>query len=214
MTAIPPPPLLRYWLPGNPTAAWLRLGKIAIISVLAALSIAGGMAQAGNQAAAQGSQNGYTYTQRVCQEYGQQPRHYQVRDPIAGSDWRSDGGWAIILERGAHTVTKYALNATGYYAASTFHLYYLDDPANGVERIQLIDGRNGNSAFRRYSRSNQRFTSQIVFDLNNDGAITVADQVPHPQNPGQMLYRTGYFNTYQEPYGTSYIRWADMAWCR
>ena len=213
MTAIllPPP---RHWLPGNLTTAWLRLAKIAVISVLAALSIAGGMAFAGNQAAAQGSQNGYTYTQRVCQEYGQQPRHYQVRDPIPGSDWRNDGGWAIVLERGAHTVTRYSLIASGYYAAGTFHLYYLDHPAQGVERMRLIDGRNGSSAFQRYSRSNQRFRNEIVFDLNNDGAITSADQIPHPSNPGQMLYRTGYFNTYQEPYGTSYIRWADMAWCR
>ena len=46
--------------------------------------------------------DGYTYSERICQEYGQQPRRYQVRDPIAGSDWRNDGGWAIILERGSN----------------------------------------------------------------------------------------------------------------
>ena len=75
-------------LPGNLTATRLRLVKIALISVLAGLSIAGGMtmAFASNKAEAQGSQGGYTYTQRVCQEYGQQPRHYQVRDEMEGSD--------------------------------------------------------------------------------------------------------------------------------
>ena len=58
------------------------------------------MALSDGGAEAQGSHHGYTYTERVCQEYGQQPRRYQVRDPIAGSDWCSDGGWAIVLERG------------------------------------------------------------------------------------------------------------------
>ena len=43
-------------------------------------------------AAAQGSHSGYTYTERICQELGRQPRHYQVRDEMAGSDWRSNGG--------------------------------------------------------------------------------------------------------------------------
>ena len=44
------------------------------------------MALPPHNAAAQGVHSGYTYTQRVCQEYGQQPRWYQVRDPMPGSD--------------------------------------------------------------------------------------------------------------------------------
>ena len=88
--------------------AWLRLGRVAAIGVIAALSIAGGtLFPQAQTAAAQGVHSGYTYTQRVCQELGQQPRHYQVRDPIAGSDWRSDGGWAIVLERGFGRPARY-----------------------------------------------------------------------------------------------------------
>ena len=45
---------------------------------------------------------GYTYTELICQEYGQQPKRYQVRDPIEGSDWRNDGGWAIVLIRSSN----------------------------------------------------------------------------------------------------------------
>ena len=57
--------------------AWLRLGKIAVIGVLAMLVVAVGMAFPGAPAAeAQSSQGGYTYTQRVCQEWGQHPRPY------------------------------------------------------------------------------------------------------------------------------------------
>ena len=81
-------------------AAWLRLGKIAACVVLAGLAVAGGLAFPGAQDAA--AYDGYTYTERLCQEYGQQPRRYQVRDPIPGSDWRNDGGWAIVLIRSAN----------------------------------------------------------------------------------------------------------------
>ena len=181
-----------------------------MISVLAALSIAGGMAFAGNQAAAQGSQNGYTYTQRVCQEYGQQPRWYQVRDPIPGSDWRSDGGWAIVLERGSGAITRYWLDATQYRTSTV----PIDDPARGVEKVRLT-GYNGGFAFRRYWTYGRRFTqNEIIFDINEDGELTPEDRVTHPSHPGQLFYRTGTFSSWPEAYGASYIRWANMAWCR
>ena len=214
MTAILPF-LPRYWPARNLTATWLRLGKIAVISVLAALSLAGMMAFAGNQAEAQGSQGGYTYTQRVCQEYGQQPRHYNVRDPIPGSDWRSDGGWAIVLVRSARTVTSYSLNADGYFAPVNIGNYHIDDPANGVEKRRLTDRWNGRSAFVRYDRSVGRFRPrEIIFDANDDGELTSADIVPHASNPALMFYRTGRASWWTEAYGASYIRWANMAWCR
>ena len=96
---LPPPHYVKY------QQAWLRPGQIAIIGALAVLSIAGGMLFPQVQdAAAQGSHSGYTYTQRTCQELGQQPRQYQVRDPIPGSDWRSNGGWAIVLEMGSGVI--------------------------------------------------------------------------------------------------------------
>ena len=65
-------------------------------------------------AEAQGSHSGYTYTQRVCQEYGQQPRRYNVRDEIAGSDWRSHGGWAIVLViTGHYSPARYQRDDSG-----------------------------------------------------------------------------------------------------
>ena len=173
------------------------------------------MALPGNQAEAQGSQGGYTYTQRVCQEYGQQPRHYNVRDPIPGSDWRSDGGWAIVLVRSARTVTSYSLNADGYFAPVNIGNYHIDDPANGVEKRRLTDRWNGRSAFVRYDRSVGRFRPrEIIFDANDDGELTSADIVPHASNPALMFYRTGRASWWTEAYGASYIRWANMAWCR
>ena len=81
------------------TLAW-RLGKVAAVIVLAGLAVAGGLAFPGAKDAA--AYDGYTYTTLLCQEYGQQPKRYQVRDPIPGSDWRNDGGWAIVLIRSAN----------------------------------------------------------------------------------------------------------------
>ena len=185
-----------------------------MISVLAALSLAGGMALPNAQAEAQGSSGGYTYTERVCQEYGQQPRRYNVRDPIPGSDWRSDGGWAIVLERSSGTITRYRLNATGYYLGSQVGFeYHIDDPANGVEKIRLT-GHNGGFAFRRYDRMARAFHHNIIiYDTNGDGDLTTADIVYLPGDPRE-LYRRGTFDSWPEAYGASYIRWANMAWCR
>ena len=80
------------------------------------------------QAEAQSSRGGYTYTERICQEYGQQPQRYQVRDPIAGSDWRNDGGWAIILEPGGGssasvTVTFSRIDGGGAWTAGLVNDY-------------------------------------------------------------------------------------------
>ena len=95
--------LLAFRYYANLTPAWLRLGKIAAVSILSALSIAVGMALSGGLVAAQGSRQGYTYAERVCQELGQQPGRYNVRDEMGGSDWRSGGGWAIVLTASSAT---------------------------------------------------------------------------------------------------------------
>ena len=95
---LPPPP--RYRLTQNLTLAWLRLGKAAVMAVLAGLAVAGGMIFPVAEAEAQ-AYGGYTYTQRVCQEYGQQPRYYNVRDGQAAyNGGNSDSGWLIVLQRG------------------------------------------------------------------------------------------------------------------
>ena len=134
-----------------------------------------------------------------------------MRDPIPGSDWRNDGGWAIVLERGAHTVTRYWLTADSYHPAANINNWRIDDPANGVEQIRLA-GHNGGFAFRRYLPGNRIFTpDEIIFDLNEDGELTSADTLVVS---GNIYYRTGTFSSWPEAYGTSYIRWANMAWCR
>ena len=153
------------------------------------------MALAGNKAEAQGSRGGYTYTERVCQEYGQQPRQYNVRDPIPGSDWRSDGGWAIVLESSTSTLTRYWLDATGYYLGSNIGVHYhIDDPENGVEKIRLT-GYNGGFAFRRYDRDANAFHHNIIiYDTNGDGDLTAADIVYLPGD-SRELYRRGTFDS-------------------
>ena len=71
---------------------WRWSGKTAAGITLAGLSVAVGLAFADDKAEAPDSRGGYIHTERIYQEYGQQPRRYQVGDPIAGSDWRNDGG--------------------------------------------------------------------------------------------------------------------------
>ena len=156
------------------------------------------------KAAAQGSQNGYAYTQRVCQEYGQQPRRYNVRDPIPGSDWRSDGGWAIVL------VTS---SAIGYRFGAPDHavggpLVNIENNSPRRELTELID-LSGQRGFVVWN-SDGTTDGYLVIDLNNDGRITVAGDRYNGPNSNKWEFRT--YTT--EAYGASYIRWANMQWCR
>ena len=178
------------------------------------MAVAAGLAFPAADAEAQGAQGGYIYTSRVCQEYGQQPRWYNVRDGQAAyNGGNSDSGWLIVLEHGSHI--SYTITLGTY----TFNAPTVDDPANGVAPRRVTDISTGVSVFVRYDRGAQRFLppgggdQNAVLDGNDDGVFNSADLVPNPYNPSVYLYRTGWYESPQG-YGTSYVRWAHMAWCR
>ena len=206
------------------TQAW-RLGRIAVAIILAGLSIAGGMALPHAPATAY---DGYTYTERICQEYGQQPRYYQVRDPIPGSDWRNDGGWAIILERGSNVSPPvYSFGAL--------------TSGNGIgqgpyawEALAFSNTQNSgiNQQFNRWNNalggipSGTYITAQdgragwvignndlLIIDRVKDGAITLADIFL--SGPNYYWERSRYsIVSAGSNYGGQYIRWANLQWCR
>ena len=202
----PPPP--RHWLTKTLALAQRRYGKIAVITILAGLAIAVGMSLSDNKAAAQGGHNGYAYTQRVCQEYGQQPRWYNVRDPIPGSDWRSNGGWAIILVSSTATGTFFGppqLIVSGTPIIESTATVLLSPrrivSVTGLSGFVTVNGANGPTA---------AYSNLLVIDRNNDGQIDIAgDRTAGPSN-NRFDFRT--FGP--RVYGATYIRWANMQWCR
>ena len=203
-------PSPRHWL----TKTWLRLGKVAVVIVLAGLVAAGGMAFPGaKDAAAQSIRSGYAYTQRVCQEYGQQPRWYQVRDPIPGSDWRSGGGWAIVLERGGYgqseTITFSNPYGGGSGAPGVIATW------NSIGSITADDGTIGfkdpSSNFPPVRVGNRVTTrGQVAIDRTGDGQLTAADATYN----GNKLEIREWTRTTTTIIGGAYIRWANMRWCR
>ncbi len=215
LNSTPPPP--RHWLTQNLTTTWLRLGKVAVFSVLAGLAAAGGLAFPAADAAAQGAQGGYTYTSRVCQEYGQQPRWYNVRDGQAAyNGGNSDSGWLLVLISSANTRTIHHFAFYGWFNAVGSQ-WFVDDPADGVAPRRYTNIHTGQSAFQRYNPTSNFFYTTgnyMVLDYNNDGVFSFADAHAHPSIPGSQYYRTGVHWTSQEHYGGSYVRWAHMAWCR
>ena len=172
--------------------------------------------------------DGYTYTQLICQEYGQQPRWYQVRDPIPGSDWRNDGGWAIVLERGSNVSPPVysfgAITATNGIGEGGF-----------ASRTGAISNSQNSGMAQQFGRYNSRvgglnsgtyitaadgragwvngFSNWLVVDRVKDGVITTADAFSHG---GQWYWeqRTYAVVDSGSNYGTQYIRWANLMYCR
>ena len=183
------------------------------------------MVFSGADATAQRAHGGYTYTQRVCQEYGQQPRHYNVRDGQAAyNGGNSDSGWLIVLIRsaGARERTGYRFTTgdntnawTGYTSIPLISV-----PAHGVDETIIIDHHDGRNAFNIYQADGTLVTSgsgwEVVIDQDRNGVIDTADRVPYPLNPSLWIYmgRYAFNSTYYEEYGATYIRWAHMMWCR
>ena len=214
MTALLPPPPPRYWLAEILSPAFRRGGKIAAATVLAGLAVAIGLAFADEPAEAQGVHHGYTYTQRVCQEYGKQPRWYNVRDEMAGSDWRTDGGWAIILE-GTRSVTAtiYGPSAYSYFWTHRIEVFtpvrryktYYTDPDTGQSGFVLYYG-NG-----VYYGNGNRNAGWVAIDQNKDYQITQAGDRTVGTNNERYEFRR--FTRNEGVLGRS-VRWANMQWCR
>ncbi len=135
---------------------------------------------------------GYTYTQRVCQEYGQQPRWYNVRDGQAAyNGGNSDSGWLIVLEHGGHEPAGWVMDQT----AGTHMLY-----AGQYVRVSL------DVLFFRDSLANYHaVTSRAAANRINIPGV------------GYIYYNEQYITHYRYNPGRGggrYVRWANMAWCR
>ena len=148
----------------------------------------------------------------VCQEYGQQPRYYLVRDGQAAyNGGNSDRGWLIILERGSvaievSTQISYSVSSSGAYVK------HINDE---VYRRFVPDG-SGNP--RRFSRSG----AGIYSPDSSAGWVKTGPG----STDGNFLRVTSYFGTFSrydrtetriETYtggGGYFVRWAHMAWCR
>ena len=180
-----------------------QCGRIAVISILAALAIAGVMAFPYDKAAAQGIHHGYTYTERICQEYGQQPRWYYVRDPIAGSDWNDNGGWTIVLLGGASV--GYTFGPPSFSDGGAVPDIEL---ATGA-KTQLTDRSQGLTGFAIYTPNDEPI-GYVVIDRNNDRQIDIAGDRTAGAANDRWEIRT--YDTVAS--GGRYIRWAYMRFCR
>ena len=136
-----------------------------------------------------------------------------MRDPIAGSDWRSDGGWAIVLEGSARVVdTRIATFNTNFVIPN-----FRYTSAFGADLGRRITDRS-ESAFAGLTAIVQlnagNVESNVVWvDHNRDGRITGADQVRGlNNNQYERLLFTEAGGT--AVVGGQYIRWANMLWCR
>ena len=156
---------------------------------------------------AQGVHSGYTYTQRVCREYGQQPRWYNVRGEMAGSDWRSNGGWAIVLERGSGTTTTVTFTQG-------------NNPERTISQYNNVPYLNGGLLIENSGGPWDGYQGVIALgaqwdlagiDANRDGQITAADQV---YGSGINRIYLLFYSVDTTVSGGSYIRWANMTWCR
>ena len=142
---------------------------------------------------------------RVCQEYGRQPCWYNVRDAIPGSDWRSDGGWAIVLV--SSSAASYTFVTVSFATGQT--LPFDLELATPVLRTktQVTDSSRGLTGFI-ICHSDSGFTERVVINRDNNGEIDAGDRSAGPSNNLWELY------TYTSAvYGTRYIRWSDMQWC-
>ena len=153
-------------------------------------------------AEAQGIHSGYTYTQRVCQ-YGPPPRWYQVQNEMAGSDWRSDGGWTMVLERGIGTPAYYSwhlrIGVLGIGGATN----YATLPAVQYRYPVAVTGD-----WTVYPLVADDPSSAIIstIDQNRDGVIDASD---HTGTQGR--YFIGPL-LYHPAAGGVYVRWANLAW--
>ena len=129
-----------------------------------------------------------------------------MRDPIPGSDWRNDGGWAIVLERGAIREISRELYYTQYAGTSPSNIAIANLAVNYDLPVPVEDG-SGRIAYVVAGAN----PASALIDHNRDGVVNDADR---PQ-PGFARRIEISFPRYRITYGGgSYIRWANLQWCR
>ena len=137
---------------------------------------------------------------------------------MAGSDWRSNGGWAIVLEGSARVVdTRIVTFNTNYIVPPSYR--YTGNSGGLTPGRSLTDNSGG--PFHGWTALVQMNTvpvpnteSNIIWvDHNDDGVINDADKVRGPSNDQyERLLFTEVGGT--AVLGGPYIRWANMLWCR
>ena len=152
---------------------------------------------------------GYTYTQRVCQEYGQQPRWYNVRDGQAAyNGGNSDSGWLIVLEHGGH-VAATPERAESYELVSNpadgDYIRYRPYPGAAWAYLQVT----GNLFVRSSGGVNTPTTSRSAATH-----IRAPSGTYYAYHPATFHYRRIPASPYIPARGGQYVRWANMAWCR
>ena len=207
--------------------------------------MAGGLAlpTAGEQdAEAYSNRAGYSYTQRVCQEWGRPPRQYWVRDEVEGSDWSSSGGWAIIIEGSgrAQSVGEWVQdndivspairdgNSVQLYLGTNalwpdYRYITIANPANlpdwtsaTLPQPKLVRDNSrgpfhGRQGLIQTGGGGTNYSNIAWIDQNGDGMVDAADATA---GPGNNQYERLLYRARTVVYGGTYIRWADMAWCR
>ena len=166
---------------------------------------------------------------------------------MPGSDWRNDGGWAIVMDRGSgvQTITTFIRGDNPERTMSQYNLYqytgraaHIDNSA-GTRSKQQIGSRpvsqqfgnpythrpdwiwfdayqqgrwDGYQGLRLHANNGNPHPSHlVVIDVNKDGNIDAQDAIFGDSNDKLYLL---WFTTTEQPYGSSYIRWADLQWCR
>ena len=186
------------------------------------LAVAAGLAlpDAPN-AAAERYHGGYTYTARTCQEYGQQPRYYNVRDGQAAyNGGNSDSGWLIVLIRTANIIpASFNFGAATYSGGWGTVQDSLDEARDLVTppHSGAADPKNPVGSLIKASDGTWGFVQNvgrwIVVDRDKSGELDAGDMV---LNAGAYDYIERSYIQTGDPvnYGAQYIRWAHMAWCR
>lgn len=145
------------------------------------------------------SLNGYTYTLLLCQEYGQAPAWYKVRDQ-GNHGWRQrDSGWMLVLTRGG--AATYLADDSGAYVTELN-----SDPAVYM-RFIVADG-NGNPRRADWDSGSYNWDTQGEYvkvgpGWGDDDFLRVTTW----EGPAPQRYR------YSVTSGGS-VRWANMRWCR
>ena len=154
---------------------------------------------------------------------GSIPAAIRRRDPIPGSDWRNDGGWAIVLERGSNVSPPvYSFGASQNQGPYAWQALAFSNVQNTGINQQLNRWNNalGGIPSGTYITAQEGRAGWVVgnndlliIDRVKDGAITLADIFQSGSNYYWEQRRYSIVNAGSN-YGGQYIRWANLRRCR
>ncbi len=161
------------------------------------------------------SQGGYTYTQRLCAEYGQAPRWYYVRDGQAAyNGGNSDSGWLIVLERGGGGGGSGVAVAVSYPESSS-GAYVKKLNSDPAEYIRFTPDAHGNPQRYEWNPGSPGYYGQEADgQFVRIGPGSVQEHTPFVRVIHSILDPfVRYDRIETPPGGGSYIRWAHIEYC-